>query len=61
MKLGACVCQRTKRKLKKKNKRTPCMPVVKNLGLVFVYPRTHSETKQRKKKGPILGTFEFPV
>jgi hypothetical protein len=49
MKLGACVLfQRTKRKIEGKNKRTPCMPVVK-FG-ACVYPRTHPETKTEKKK-----------
>jgi hypothetical protein len=49
-----------KKKIEGKNKRTPCMPVVKNLGLVFIQEHTLKQNRG-KKKGPILGTFEFPV
>jgi hypothetical protein len=37
-----------KKKIEGKNKRTPCMPVVK-FG-ACVYPRTHPETKTEKKR-----------
>ncbi len=47
----------TKKKIEGKNKRTPCMPVVK-FG-ACVYPRAHPETKQRKKKVPSWELFNL--
>jgi hypothetical protein len=48
-----------KKKIEGKNKRTPCMPVVK-FG-ACVYPRTHPETKTEKKKVPSWELFQSPV
>ncbi len=56
MKLGACVCQRPKRKLKEKTKELHAC-LLSNLGLVFIQEHTLKQNREKKRSHP--GSFSI--